>query len=201
MKKLLIFGGTFNPPHKGHIDLLKACENVINPDEIMVIPSNIPPHKEAHDLASSNDRVSMCRLAFSEFSNLTVSDIEIERKGKSFTVDTLAEIKEKYPQHKLYFVTGSDMYLTLEQWHRFEDIFKLAVILTSARNDEDYNKLISHQAHLSRHYDIESIVLEKPVVEVSSTEVREKIKFNLSADDLISGNVFDYIKTNNLYKG
>ena len=102
-------------------------------------------------MASAQDRVNMCKLAFVDFANLTVSDIEITRKGKSFTVDTLAKIKEKYPQHKLYLITGSDMYLTLEEWHRFEDIFKLAVILTSARIDEDYDKLISHQAHLSRH--------------------------------------------------
>lgn len=199
MKNILIFGGTFNPPHNGHFDLIRAFSEKISADKILIIPSSIPPHKSSDELIDSADRVNMCKLAFANIENAEISEIEIERKGKSFTSDTLHELSKQNKDCRLYFVTGSDMFLTLEKWHNFKDIFEKAVILTSPRNNEDYEKLIEYGKYLNEIYGLKYDVLNKPVLEISSTDVRKKIKLNEDVSDLISADVYRYIKNNNLY--
>ena len=111
-----IFGGTFNPVHKGHIMLAEYCMDSVRLDRIIMIPTAVPPHKISKNLASENDRLNMCELACKGKKNFSVSDIEIKRQGKSYTYETVTQLKEIYPDDHLYTIMGADMFLTLDRW-------------------------------------------------------------------------------------
>lgn len=119
---IAIYGGTFNPVHKGHLNCLKSVIESVQLDKIIVLPDRIPPHKSAQGLASGRDRLKMCSLAFEGLENVIVSDWELKRKGKSYSVITLRHFHEMYPDDKLFFIMGSDMLLSFEQWFQYDEI-------------------------------------------------------------------------------
>ena len=116
MRKTGIFGGTFNPIHLGHVRLGQMVLNDLKLDRIIYIPDNTPPHKSDKDLASGSDRLKMIELALKDCDNLEASDIELRREGKSYTYQTLLELKKMYPGDELFLITGADMFLTLDRW-------------------------------------------------------------------------------------
>lgn len=189
--KIGLFGGTFNPVHTGHVNLVKNFKEKLGLDKVMVIPTAQPPHKEAKALASSEDRINMCRLAFGEMAE--ISDIEISRGGKSYTVKTLEELKKKYPEDEFYFLVGSDMLLSFKRWYRWEDILSMCTLCATDRNNEE-------SCRESDADFFERIIFcdfEKTVV--SSTEVREKIERKENVLHLIPEKVLNYIKEKGLY--
>ena len=105
--KIGVFGGTFNPVHLGHLNCLKSVAEQADLDKVIVMPDRIPPHKQAEDLASSEDRLNMCRLAFADIPCVEISDWELKQEGKSYSVITLRHLKEIYPHDKLFFIMGS----------------------------------------------------------------------------------------------
>ena len=113
MRKTGIIGGTFNPIHNGHILLAVYCKEKLNLDRVIFIPTYTPPHKSDKDLVSEVHRLNMCKIAVQNYVDFSVSDIEIKRKGKSYTFETLTSLKEIYPRDTLYFITGADMFLSL----------------------------------------------------------------------------------------
>ena len=194
--KIGIFGGTFNPPHNGHILLLKRMRKALHLDKMIVIPSNMPPHKDVTD-NNPEHRMNMTKLAFPEYS---VSDIEIKRGGKSYTYETLEELKSVYPQDKLYFICGSDMFLTFDEWKCPERIFKAAVVVTSARGYHEYPSLIKKKLFLKKKYGaVTRIVYFKPYV-MSSTQIRDMAKNGDDLSKAVPNNVAAYIEENGLYK-
>ena len=115
--RLLIYGGTFNPPHLGHADALSCAAEYLHADAVLVIPAGIPPHKAlAEGSPEASERLRLCELAFE---NAEVSPMELLREGKSYTVDTLERISAEKPEAELYFLVGTDMLLYMEQWHDF----------------------------------------------------------------------------------
>ena len=124
MDKLGIFGGTFNPIHNGHVSLAKHYIQALGLDELLVIPTKQPPHKSAPDLAPASARLRLCRLAFAGVPEAVVSDMEIVRSGKSYTVDTVAQLRAMYPHAELYLLVGSDMFLTFSQWRQWQRILQ-----------------------------------------------------------------------------
>ena len=119
-----IFGGTFNPPHSGHVHLARTLAKALQLNRVLIIPANLPPHKQAQMLASGADRMQMCRLAFPD-TLFEVSDIELSRGGKSYTCDTLAALREKYADASLYLFMGTDMLLTFHQWRAPREILRM----------------------------------------------------------------------------
>ena len=191
-----ILGGTFNPPHNGHILLIKRIERKLKLDKVIVIPSNLPPHKDISENYPTH-RMNMTKLAFPDY---TVSDIEIKRGGKSYTYETLEQLKSLYPDDELYFICGSDMFLTFDEWKCPERIFKIAVVVTSARFYLEYFKLIRKKLFLKKKYGAKTrIVYFKPYV-ISSTELREMAKNDADIDSHVPQCVSAYIKENGLYK-
>lgn len=195
-----IFGGTFNPVHKGHIMLAEYCMESVGLDRIIMIPTAVPPHKISNNLASENDRLNMCKLACRGKENFFVSDIEIKRQGKSYTYETLTQLKEIYPDDHLYTIMGADMFLTLDRWKNPKIIFEKSSIITIPRDEENKLELENFYNKVLKAMGASSIILPNPVMSVSSTFIRENLdNFNLISDMLDKG-VYDYIIKNNLYR-
>ena len=195
-----VFGGTFNPVHKGHIMLAEYCMDSVGLDRIIMIPTAVPPHKISDNLASENDRLNMCKLACRGKENFFVSDIEIKRQGKSYTYETLTQLKEIYPDDHLYTIMGADMFLTLNRWKIPEIIFEKSSIITIPRDEENKHELENFYNKVLKAMGASSVILPNPVMSVSSTFIRENLdNFNLISDMLDKG-VYDYIIKNNLYR-
>lgn len=197
-KKIAIFGGTFNPIHLGHIRLATAFQESIGFDKILLIPTKIPPHKQAPDLVAETHRYQMCRLAVQEHSRFEVSDIELKRTTKSYTYDTLTELQKIYPDAELFLIMGSDMFLTFTEWYRAEEMLSMVTLLTAARNPEETEALAQCKRELERRGG-KAFVLDIAPMVISSTEVREQIKAGKMPTDCLDERVLRYIREHDLY--
>ncbi len=198
---IAIYGGTFNPVHKGHLNCLKSVIESVQLDKIIVLPDRIPPHKSAQGLASGRDRLKMCSLAFEGLENVIVSDWELKRKGKSYSVITLRHFHEMYPDDKLFFIMGSDMLLSFEQWFQYDEILKLAALLCVSRENSDTNaKLQLHADSLMKECGGEIIIVQTKPLEISSTQIREMIKKSEDPSCYLDKNVVQYISEKYLYR-
>ena len=124
MTRIGIYGGTFSPVHNGHVAAAKAFMEQMWLDVLFVIPAGIPPHKQVDQQVSAIDRYRMCELAFGDMEGVIVSDLELRRDGKSYTVDTLRELTA--PDTRLFLLMGTDMLLSLDEWREPEEIFRLS---------------------------------------------------------------------------
>ncbi len=192
-----IYGGTFNPPHKGHKNLALQMKRAARLDRIIIIPTGTPPHKTGEQTASGEHRYKMCRLMFSE-DFFSVSDIEIKRQGKSYTYDTLCQLKEEFPGDELFLIMGSDMLLSFHRWYNYREILSLATLCVATREDEITCGELSDYGRDTLGKD-DIIIADIEPVECSSTEVRELIKKGLDARELTSATVFDYMRLHLLY--
>lgn len=191
-----IFGGTFNPPHQGHKKLALEFMSRLSLDLMMIIPTYTPPHKEAPDLASGEDRLNMCKICFGE-DYFEVSDIELQRKGKSYTVNTLQQIKEQHPEDDLFFIMGSDMLLTFHSWREPEEILNLATVCAATRENGLTQELRNYVDKKYPDRKSRFKIFDFIPVEVSSTQIRDSLTEN---DDLISPEVEKYILEKGLYR-
>ena len=140
MNRIAIFGGTFNPIHNGHLHIAQQFQKQLCAQRVLFIPTFVPPHKRAPDLAPAEDRLEMCRLAC-EGTPFEVSDLEIRRGGPSYTAETLLALKREYPDAELCFLTGEDMFLTLETWYKPDVIYSLATICAAPRSTDGVKNL------------------------------------------------------------
>lgn len=191
--KIGVYGGTFNPIHLGHVALAKSCADALGLDQVIFIPTYSPPHKAGEGIAQAYHRMNLCRLAVEDEPRFMVSDIEVNRKGVSYTVDTLRALKGQYPDAVLYLIMGSDMYFTIEQWRSYEEILRIAIVVTASREAGELAKLQTKQ-ELLHTQGFDSIVLDNEVVEVSSTQLREDMN-----PELLDPKVLAYIRQNSLY--
>ncbi len=199
--KIGVFGGTFNPPHLGHKRLSELAIEKAGLDKVLIIPTATPPHKTAFDLASGKDRIKMCQLTFDE-DDFEVSDIEIKREGKSYTVDTVSELKSLYPDDELYLVIGSDMLLSFDRWYRYRDILALVKLCVISRENEvsvfDLKSYAEEKLGLFEENGDFIIIDAEPFL-CSSTSLREKIKKGESIAELCHGGTALYISDKGLY--
>lgn len=199
MKKIAIFGGTFNPVHKGHINLCLQCNYIFNFDKILLIPTNIPPHKECEtQLASNFDRLNMLKIAILENPLFEVSDIEYQLGGKSYTYNTIIELKKKYTDYEMYLIIGSDMMKTFHLWYNNDLILKEVTIIAGARHENEYNELLllkEKQFNSSNKIQIADI----NIAEMSSTQIRQAIRDGLDMSKYLFEDEMKYIKAKKLY--
>lgn len=200
MSKTGIFGGSFNPIHMGHIIAANNAVELLKLDRILIMPTYLPPHKSAVEYAGLNDRIEMCRLASHRIKGAEVSLIEALRKGVSYTSDTLSQIKEIYPDDELFLIIGADMFLTLQEWHEPKTVFALAKICVLPRDNSDI-AVLERQSEMLSEIGAESIILQVPEFNVSSTQIRNNIKKGESISGLVCAEVEEYILKNELYKG
>lgn len=199
MKKMGLFGGSFDPIHKGHVSMALRLAQALDLDGVVLMPTFVPPHKIRENMADAEHRLAMCQLVAEEHPLLSVSDLELKRGGASFTVDTLTALCEEYPDIQWHLLVGADMFTTLRTWHRFADISRMAVLCTIAREGTDMSKLLACADEM-RADGVRCFVDECPVEPYSSTQVRERIVSGEPVADIVGDAVERYILNNGLYQ-
>lgn len=192
-----IFGGTFNPPHIGHYEMLKALERSPEIEEIWLMPDKIPPHKVCDFLARDEDRIEMCRLIAKDFSKVRLCLAEFEREGKSYTFDTVTEFLKKYPNKKFTFVCGGDMLISFDKWYRYEELMKM-LPFTVFRRTDTVNAEFDRMAEKLTLQGMKITVMSEVITAVSSSYIRNNFK---KSRDLLPDKIFDYILDRGIYCG
>ncbi len=194
--KIGILGGSFNPPHIGHMRIAKRAISQFSLDKLLVIPCKTPVHKAVNDFASADDRLYMCKKTF-DFSSAEILDIEIKSERESYTLYTLEELKRIYPNAELFFIIGCDMLFYFRKWYKYQELFELATFIVFAReNDSDSAILEEIESLTAQGGKFQYIKSDETVI--SSSDIRENIKENR---DFLTEEVFSYIEENGLYKG
>lgn len=199
MTRIGIYGGTFSPPHNGHLAAARAFMEQMWLDILYVIPNALPPHKEMENPVSAADRLEMCRLAFGKTEGIYVSDMEIRRGGKSYTVDTLRELSGE--DRRLFLLCGTDMVLTLDEWREPGEIFRLSYPVYIRREaDSSLDGLLVRKIaeYQEKYGKIVRRIVTEPF-QVSSSEIRKKIRAGEPVGDLIPPAVEEYIHDKHLY--
>lgn len=196
-RRVGIFGGTFNPPHIGHIEAAKAFVLEADLDELLIIPAFIPPHKEYLSSVGCDERLEMCRLAFSDIEKTKISDIEIARGGKSYTYLTLQELSDE--DVELYLLCGTDMILTMDAWKNPDVIFSLCTICYIRRESlADITNMIEAKCkEYVECYNADILPIISDVIEISSSEIRQG---NKDISRYLKKEVLDYVIEKGLYK-
>ena len=176
MTRIGIYGGTFSPPHNGHLAAARAFMEQMWLDILYVIPDALPPHKEMADPVSAADRLEMCRRAFGGMEGVYVSDMEIRRGGKSYTVDTLRELAGE--DRRLFLLCGTDMVLTLDEWREPAEIFRLCYPVYIRREaDPSLDGLLIRKIaeYQEKYGKVVRRIVTEPLT-ISSTEIRKKLR-------------------------
>ncbi len=183
--KTAIYGGSFNPPHLGHVKAAAAVREKLEPDRFLIIPTNIPPHKDmAEDSPSPEQRMELCRLAFQDIPGVELSDLEIKREGRSYSADTVSILRQKYPEDELYLVIGSDMFLSFCQWYKFQYLLDNCVLTVLSREEDDRQELECFKTELEEKYGAKVLLLSHEPLPMSSEEIRDRLRLGLGSDML-----------------
>ncbi len=195
-----IYGGTFSPVHVGHVAAAKAFMEQMWLDILYVIPTGVTPHKVMKGDATAADRLEMCRLAFQGIDGVIVSDLEMKREGKSYTVDTLRELY--HPDNRLFFLMGTDMLLTLDQWRQPEEIFRLCYPVYIRREADTSldDRIVEKISLYNQKYGKVVRRITAPAIELSSSTVRAVAGQGKSITGLVPPAVEAYIKEKGLYQ-
>lgn len=201
-----VYGGTFNPPHLGHLVAARAVFEMLKLDKLLLIPDRIPPHKPMPaGSPTAWQRLEMTRLAGEQLDlgdRVETMELELQRSGKSYTADTLRAIRALYPKSELWLLMGTDMFLTLQAWHQPEEILSLAGIAAFGRTEADTEELFAPQREYLYHTYPEArlFTLTVPgVIDISSTDLRERLRAG-AGGELLPPAVYGYILRNKLYE-
>lgn len=197
-----IFGGAFNPPHNGHINLAREAIEQLNLRRLLIIPTFESPHK-ATRLLPFEQREELCRRAFVPLDGsgkcacrVEISDIEREMGGVSYTINTLRELAKRFPDERFYLLIGGDMLFSFKEWYRYESILKESTVCAVARGGDSYTDMLEFANQIGRVK-----VISTDIVDVSSTQIREATASGGDISGLVPEAVEEYIKDNNLYRG
>lgn len=196
-QKIGIMGGTFDPIHFGHLRAAQEAKEALGLSEVLFIPSGNPPHKAESKISSAEDRYEMTLLATRDCPCFSVSRIEIENKGYSYTMETLRKLKAlpRYASSELYFITGLDAVLDIMSWKQPEEIIKLCKFVAVSR----FGYLSSRLKDLPKQLRDSIISIEIPLLAISSTELRKRVATGKSISYLLPKEVEEYIKEKELY--
>ncbi|MDD4899960.1 MAG: nicotinate-nucleotide adenylyltransferase [Candidatus Omnitrophica bacterium] len=187
--KIGILGGTFNPIHIGHLILAEEVREKLGLDKVIFVPTYLPPHKDNSDIARAQDRLQMIKTAIAGNKYFEVSDLEIRRNGRSYTIDTVNELNKLYGRDELYFITGSDLLKYLEEWKDLNEIIKLVKFVVATRPGYPLEKIPSY---------ISTVAIR--AVDISAFEIRSCIKSGNSFRYLVPEGVLKYITKRKLYR-
>ncbi len=195
-----VYGGTFAPIHNGHINAAKLFMEQMRLDYLFVIPAAIPPHKQVDPSDDPTHRLNMCALAFGDMDGVVVSDMELKRGGKSYTVDTLRELSA--PGRRLLLLCGTDMVLSFDTWYEYKEILKLCYpVYIRRESDKLLDSLIVNK--LTKYYEESGKMFRKIVgdpLTLSSSEIRERVRRGEDISALVPSAVAEYIRLYGLYQ-
>ncbi len=211
LKPVGILGGSFDPVHNGHLFIAQQCLDFLNLDHIQFIPSGNPPHREMPK-AGIADRRNMLELALNNNPNFVINDCELKKDSKSYTYETLVELRKNNPNLKYFLIIGYDAFLGFVSWYRWQDIFDLCHVVIASRNQEKIKiKDISLTNVISERQITDKLLfnkiatgkifkLELPLIDISSTNIRSEIKRGKKINDLVPSAVAQYIYQHHLYE-
>ncbi|WP_078379625.1 nicotinate-nucleotide adenylyltransferase [Sutcliffiella halmapala] len=188
MKKIGIMGGTFDPPHLGHLLIAKDVQYALSLDEVWFMPNHIPPHKQLKSLTNTELRIEMLEAAIQNQPSFRLETIELEREGPSYTYDTIILLKERHKNTEFYFIIGADMVEYLPKWHRIKELV------------EQVNFIGVKRPGYSITTNFPIIEVETPQFDVSSTMIRKRVKEGMTAQFLVPEQVQRIIEEKNLYE-
>ena len=199
MARIGIFGGSFNPPHLGHILAVREFREKLSLDRVLLIPAATPPHKTlTANSPAAEHRLEMTRLAAADLPYAEVTDIELRREGASYTADTLDELRAVYPQDEFFLLMGTDMFLSFDTWYHPERIAAQATIAVAHRSADNAQQLHACAKSLKKTLNVNTIIVENEYLPHSSTSVRAMLAFQ-AAEEYLDPAVLEYIQRNNLY--
>ena len=196
-----IMGGTFDPIHYGHLAAAEAARVEFGLCKVIFMPAGNPPHKQSQKISDAEHRYRMTALATSSNSGFEVSRLEVDKAGITYTFDTMEELRSIYGEApEIYFITGADAVLELLTWYKIGELLTLCKFIAVTRPGFDIWKLEQKIAEITSKYDGEIICLEVPLLEISSTDIRERIRSGKPVKYLLPEEVEAYIHKNGLYK-
>ena len=199
--KIGIIGGSFDPIHLGHLAMAEYLREIKNLDKILFIPTGNAPHKTYESLAEQ--RLEMVKLAIEDNEYFSFCQIEVLKETTSYTAETLKELKEKWPEAEFNFIIGTDNLFSIEKWYKIEELGKLTKILVSNRIYKEglsIEEVMEKCQFLENQFNLKIDIVDSPVFEISSSDIRRRIKNHMSIKYLLPKKVEDYIRDNGLYK-
>ena len=197
-KSLGILGGTFDPIHMGHLRMAEHVFQRMELESIVFIPAYVPPHKLGQDFAPAQDRYAMTELAVADNPHFTVSDMELKRTGVSYTIDTIRQLHAQYEDRELNFIIGADSVAQLHTWHNIEEMLELTRFVAVWRPGYE-GAMEDMVRHLGEQAKERVLLLDTPVYDISSTEIRTRIRQGLGLAGLVPPAVERYIYEHGLY--
>ncbi|AYF54488.1 nicotinate-nucleotide adenylyltransferase [Clostridium sp. K25] len=200
MKKKGIFGGTFDPIHNGHLHIAYEALYKLNLNKIIFIPSGNPPHKTNKLVTNAETRYKLVKNVIKNEKKFEVSRYELEKKSFSYTYETLQYFKEKEPSTEWYFITGADCLMELYSWKNINEILKLCHFVVFRRSGYSMNDIINQKKQIEHEFHKNIIFLDIPIIDISSTFIREKLSEEKNVSYLVPEAVSKFLKESNLYK-
>lgn len=199
--KIGILGGTFDPIHNGHLMLGEYAYRQFDLDLIWFMPNGNPPHKSNDSIESqTKNRVEMVKRAISGTEYFSLQPYEAETKEVHYSYKTMDYFKRSYPEHEFYFIIGADSLFSIEKWVHPEILLKKCVILAAYRDEKGTEEMLAQIAYLNQKYQADIRLLNTPNVDISSSEIREKLKRGQSIQEIVPDTVYAYIEENQLYR-
>lgn len=193
-------GGTFNPIHNGHIQIALAASKAFFLEQILFLPSGMSYMKREQKIADASHRIHMTQLAIADYPDFSVSTMETDRGGNTYTYETLELLRQQNPTHHYYFIVGADSLFNIENWRYPEKIFANCTILAANRGDTDYQQFLDKKEDLMKRFHADIELFQMTPIPVSSTMIRECCTQGKSIDDYVPQSVAHYIQDNHLYK-
>jgi nicotinate-nucleotide adenylyltransferase len=193
-----ILGGTFNPPHLGHLVAAQEAYRELELDQVLLIPAGTPPHKPVEDEPGARHRLELCRLAVGDDDRFSVSDLELQRDGPSYTVDTLQVLSNDASSNDLFLILGGDIAAGLPRWHEPERVLELATVAVAERRGTAREAVEEALAGLKGGE--RARFFQMPRIEISSTMVRRRVRCGQPIRYFVPDGVKQYIETHGLYR-
>lgn len=197
--KIGIYGGSFNPIHKGHINLALQLTLELDLDKVVFVPANNPPHKDKESFLDGKIRYDLCKSVCEKYDKFEVSDIELKSTEINYTVNTLKKYVLQYPDSEIFLLLGSDMFKRISFWKGFDQIVKMATLCTMPRNYEEIEDILKTERKLNQFY-AKTRVCTTKIMTISSTEIKDKIKKGEDVKCLLPKEIYEFIIRNNIYK-
>ena len=183
--RIVFYGGSFNPPHCGHVEAAMTISELLKPDKLLIIPSNIPPHKElAEGSPDAQERLLLTKLAFADVPEAEVTDMELHREGKSYTATTVEQLLAQYPEAEMYLALGTDMLLSFEEWYRFRFLLETLTLAVFIRSEGEEAEMLRHAEYLKQQYGARIIPLRHEPKAMSSRDIRDMLCRRMGASFL-----------------
>lgn len=195
-----IFGGTFDPVHMAHVTLGRAAVKEAGLSKLIVMPAYIQPFKQGRCVTDDEHRLAMTRLAFEDVENAEVSTFETDRMRVSYTYDTLTELKKSYPDNEMFFITGTDAFVSVDTWYKGIDLLQNFSFIVSVRPGYLEDELNTKITEYREKYKTNVIKLVSTMPDISSSDIRDRYKSGESVTGLIPEKVERYIKEHGLYQ-